>query len=99
MDWTIYLAETSYDLKDNRDNIKRELESNGFIVLPNKVIENFEEVYKNEVAAFWKIALCLYILLGARMDQFPTDQQIRDRSLKFKMILLHQNAKQMDLGD
>lgn len=68
---TIYLAETSYDLKDNRDNIKRELESNGFIVLPNKVIENFEEVYKNEVAAFLEDCTLSIHLIGSTYGSIP----------------------------
>jgi hypothetical protein len=30
----VYLAETSYDLQDRRDSIRRELESHGYLVLP-----------------------------------------------------------------
>ncbi len=32
----VYLAETSYDLQDRRDSIRRELESRGYLVLPDR---------------------------------------------------------------
>ncbi|MEP7107932.1 MAG: TIR domain-containing protein [Ferruginibacter sp.] len=37
----IYLAETTYDLQSYRDNLARELQEGGFIVLPNMNLPNF----------------------------------------------------------
>ncbi|MEO1050032.1 MAG: toll/interleukin-1 receptor domain-containing protein [Bacteroidota bacterium] len=33
---TVYLAETSYDLNEERDKVKRELTDNGYLVLPDR---------------------------------------------------------------
>jgi hypothetical protein len=46
---TIYLAETSYDLRSERDRIKRELQRRGHTVLPDKQFPLYAPEFKEEV--------------------------------------------------
>jgi len=46
---TVYLADTSFDKKEERDKIKRWLKEGGFNVLPNKSMSEIADEYKREV--------------------------------------------------
>ena len=48
----IYLAETSYDLQTYRDNLARELQEGGFMILPDKNIPNVIDKYSAGVERF-----------------------------------------------
>lgn len=51
---TVYLAETSFDLRDEREAIKRELVRNGYQVLPDQplplVVSDFNDVVRGQLA-------------------------------------------------
>ncbi|HJU56867.1 MAG TPA: TIR domain-containing protein [Pyrinomonadaceae bacterium] len=46
---TIYLAETTYDRMNDRDNIKRELQERGYEILPDKVLPYVSPHYEEAV--------------------------------------------------
>ena len=48
----IYLAETTYDLQSYRDNLARELQEGGFVVLPNKNLPHVINKYTEDVEAY-----------------------------------------------
>jgi len=48
----IYLAETSYDLETYRDNVARELQEGGFIILPDKNLPNVVNKYSAGVESY-----------------------------------------------
>ena len=50
----IYLADTSEDLKEYRDTIKRELEDEGYTVFPNRILTLVFDKFESEVEGFMK---------------------------------------------
>ena len=50
----IYLADTSEDLKEYRNTIKRELEDEGYTVFPNRTLTLVFDKFKSEVEGFLK---------------------------------------------
>lgn len=47
----VYLAEASYDLKERRDTIRRDLQSHGYTVVPDRPLPGFGPDYISEVRA------------------------------------------------
>lgn len=83
---TVYLAETSYDLQEERDKIKRELQQRGHLVLPDQTLPtyypDFERVVTENLA---RCKLSIH-LIGARYGMIP---EAAERSL---MALQHDLA-------
>lgn len=67
----IYLAETSYDMDEYRDNLKRELENKGFTVFPNKNIKPVASVYKSEVTSMMSQCSLSVHLIGSSYGLIP----------------------------
>ncbi len=61
----IYLAETTYDLQSYRDNLARELQEGGFIVLPNKNLPNVIGKYTAEVEGYLDQSILSIHLISA----------------------------------
>lgn len=61
----IYLAETTYDLQIYRDNLSRELQEGGFIVLPNKNLPVVFDKYTAEVESCLSQSLLSVHLISA----------------------------------
>lgn len=74
----VYLAETSYDLQEERDKIKRELQQRGHLVLPDQTLPtyypDFERVVQENLA---RCKLSIH-LIGARYGMIP---EAEERSL------------------
>lgn len=68
---TIYLAETTQDLKEYRNKLKGELEDNGFTVYPNRIIENEKSVYQNDVTEFINKSSLSIHLIGSKYGSIP----------------------------
>ena len=67
---SIYLAETTYDLHDARDNIRRELQQRGYVVLPDEALPyspNFADAVREQMA---KCRLSIH-LVGRRYGTVP----------------------------
>ncbi|MBC7968996.1 MAG: DUF4062 domain-containing protein [Verrucomicrobia bacterium] len=83
---TVYLAETSYDLQEDRDKIRRELQQRGHLVLPDQTLPtyypDFERVVTENLA---RCKLSIH-LIGARYGMIP---EAAERSL---MALQHDLA-------
>ncbi|PSB24623.1 DUF4062 domain-containing protein [Stenomitos frigidus] len=71
----VYLAETSYDLQDDRDKIKRELQQRGHLVLPDQTLPtyypDFERVVTENLA---RCKLSIH-LVGSRYGMIPEDAE------------------------
>ena len=74
----IYLADTSYDLKEYHENIKRELEDTGFTVLPNKHLTPVAGLMREEIESFMKECVLSIHVVGSSYGLVPegTDQSI-----------------------
>ena len=74
----IYLADTSYELREYHESLKRELEDSGFMVLPNKNLTLVADIYKSEVEAFMNDCMLSIHLIGASYGLVPegTDQSV-----------------------
>jgi hypothetical protein len=70
---SVYLAETSYDLREDRDRVKRELQERGYKVLPDRELTykspEYEEAVRDGVAR----ALMSVHLIGASYGIIPED--------------------------
>jgi hypothetical protein len=67
----IYLAETSFDLKGERDKIKREFEHQGYTILPNKALPLEAEEFKNAVRAYLAQCKISVHLIGENYGIIP----------------------------
>ena len=67
----IYLADTTYDLRDYHENLKRELEDSGFTVLPNKNLPLIADQYIKEAEAFMNDCILSIHLLGPSYGLIP----------------------------
>ncbi|HYV91305.1 MAG TPA: hypothetical protein VE978_05965 [Chitinophagales bacterium] len=74
----IYLADTTYDLRDYHESLKRELEDNGFSVVPNKNMTPVADIFKSEVETFINDAILSIHLIGSSYGLVPegTDKSI-----------------------
>lgn len=67
----IFLAETSSDLKDYRNKLKRELETNGHTIFPDKNYEPVAEEYRKEIEADMNDCSLSIHLLGSKYGFIP----------------------------
>lgn len=89
---TIYLAETSYDLSEYRDNLKRELEAKGLTVLPDKNLPLIADKYKQEVATGMNESTLSIHLVGSSYGTVP------DGSEKSIVVLQNEIAAQQSVS-
>jgi hypothetical protein len=71
----IYLAETTSDLNDQRDLIKRELQQHGHIVLPDKGLPLFAPTLQETVREYLGRSELSIHLLGASYGVIPEDAE------------------------
>src|SRR5947209_6485241 len=68
---TIYLAETTTDLADVRDQLRREMMARGYIVVPDQSLPLVAAELKEKVTA-WLKPCCLSVhLIGSRFGLVP----------------------------
>ncbi len=67
----IYLADTTYDLREYHESLKRELEDSGFTILPNKNLPLVADQYMAEAEAFMKECILSLHLLGPSYGLIP----------------------------
>ncbi|HEX8652464.1 MAG TPA: DUF4062 domain-containing protein [Pyrinomonadaceae bacterium] len=71
---TIYLAHTTSDLNEERDNIQRELQQHGHRVLPDKELPLDATALKEAVREYLKNSQLSIHLIGARYGMVPEDE-------------------------
>jgi len=67
----IYLADTTYDLREYHESLKRELEDSGFTVFPNKNLTPVADIFKGEVETFLNDAILSIHLIGSSYGLVP----------------------------
>lgn len=67
----IYLSDVSFEMKEYREKIKRELESKGYAVLPNRDIPYVASTYVNEVNNFLNDCTMSIHLIGTGFGLVP----------------------------
>ncbi len=77
-DQTVFLAETTFDLRDVRDRIKRELQERGYRVLPECPLPLFADELTQRVRSEIRQANAVVHLIGSRYGIVPEGS---DRSL------------------
>jgi hypothetical protein len=74
----VYLAETSYDLQEDRDKIKRELQQRGHLVLPDQTLPTYYPDFERVVTEnLGRCKLSIH-LIGSRYGMIP---EAAERSL------------------
>jgi TIR domain len=68
---TIYLAETTSDLRETRNKIKSELQSHGYDILPNKELPSFSPNYEEAVGECVGRAKLSVHLIGSNYGIIP----------------------------
>jgi TIR domain-containing protein len=68
---TIYLAETTYDVRDDRDKIKRELQRRGHIVLPDRQLPAYAPEFETAVREAVNRSDFSVHLIGANYGVIP----------------------------
>jgi hypothetical protein len=71
---TVYVAQTSSDLLDERDKIVRELQDRGYFVLPDKELPHQTPDYQNAVQENLKRACLSIHLIGEKYGLIPEDE-------------------------
>jgi len=69
----VFLAQTTDDLEEERDQIRRYLEQFGFLVLPEGDLPGGGEAFRTEIERDIKQADLYVHLLGPRAGRFPAD--------------------------
>ena len=72
----VYLAETSYDLTEYRDSIKRELQEHGYAIYPDRPLPLIASEYKDQVKSMMSECDLSIHLVGEKYGLVPeeTDQ-------------------------
>jgi hypothetical protein len=76
---TVYLAETTSDLSDERDRVMRELRDRGFQVLPDEELPRETPDYQNVVRKNLSLASLSVHLIGAKYGLIPDGEE--DKSI------------------
>jgi TIR domain/Domain of unknown function (DUF4062) len=86
---TIYLAETTQDLENQRNSVKRELEQRGYLVLPDKVLPSYypdlERVVMENLA---RSKLSIH-MIGSRYGSIPEDAERSLIALQYELAVAH----------
>ncbi len=72
---TVYLAETTSDLRDERERIKTELRQQGYTVLPDEPLPLNGDGFREAVAAHLERSALSIHLVGARPGMVPEDER------------------------
>jgi hypothetical protein len=72
---TVYLAETTSDLRDERDRIKTELRQQGYTVLPDEPLPLNGSGFRDAVTAYLERSALSIHLVGARPGMVPEDER------------------------
>ena len=75
---TVYLAETSFDLSPQRDNIKRELQERGHLVMPDRPLPLSGPELQSAVRTYLQTSKLSIHLIGANYGVIP---EAADRSV------------------
>jgi hypothetical protein len=68
---TVYLAETTRELRDERDRLKRRLEAQGYRVLPDRPLPITAAEFKRAVQDYLRISQISIHLLGQKYGSYP----------------------------
>ena len=68
---SVYLAETTFDLRDERDSIRRELQQRGYNVLPDKSLPSDAESFRRAVREYLEQSRLSIHLIGANYGDMP----------------------------
>ena len=74
---TIYLAETTSDLRDERDRVRRELLQHGHVVLPDKALPQEKDSLEEVVRDYLKRSRLSVHLIGENYGAIPEMEQFR----------------------
>jgi hypothetical protein len=90
---TVYLAETSSDLQEERDKIKRELQQRGHLVLPDQALPtyypDFEQVVQDNLA---RCKLSIH-MIGSRYGVIPEEAEKSLLALQYELAVAHGQAR------
>jgi hypothetical protein len=76
---SIYLAETTPELCDDRNEIKRMLQLRGYHVLPDENLPFEASVFEEKVKAYLEASMLSIHLIGADYTTIPAEDAIRQR--------------------
>ena len=87
----VYLAETTFDRREDRERIKDQLEQFQYEVLPDKLLPSVSPDYEQAVAAYLKRAKLSVHLLGSRYAGTPEGANATAAQLQLDLAIQHQD--------
>ncbi|MEB3357600.1 MAG: hypothetical protein VKK04_12805 [Synechococcales bacterium] len=85
----IYLAETTSDLRDARDNIRRELQQRGYLVLPDEALPHSPDFSEAVITHLCRCRLSIH-LVGRRYGIVPEGAEQSVVELQHTLATAHQ---------
>ncbi|MGD1845748.1 MAG: DUF4062 domain-containing protein [Salibacteraceae bacterium] len=90
-----YLSQVSYDLQEERDSIRRELENAGFEVLPQAHLSMIAPELEKEVAEYLQACELVVQLVGANYGVVPEGSQQSIVEIQNKVLTAHASTPRL----
>lgn len=87
----VYLAETTFDRREDRERIKDQLEQFQYEVLPDKLLPSVSPDYEQAVAAYLRRAKLSVHLLGSRYAGTPEGASSTAAQLQLDLAIQHRD--------
>ncbi|NJL38717.1 MAG: DUF4062 domain-containing protein [Leptolyngbyaceae cyanobacterium SM1_4_3] len=88
----IYLAETTFDLTDERDKIRRELQQRGHLVLPDRALPPYNPAFERLVQENLERCRLSIHLIGSRYGIVPEGADRSLVELQHELAIAHSHA-------
>jgi hypothetical protein len=86
----IYLAETTFDLREKRDNVRRELQQRGYVVLPDQPLPSYSPEFEQVVQENLVQSKLSVHLIGERYGLIPEAAEQSAIELQYELAIAHQ---------
>lgn len=92
----VYLAESTSDLKEYRDKLKRELEDNGLLIFPDRHLEPVESIYKTEVTEMMNDCSLSIHLIGSTYGLVPEGSDKSIIAIQNDIAAIQSHSRDLD---
>lgn len=95
---SIYLAETTPDLSDERNEIKRMLQLHGYHILPDENLPFESSAFEEKVRKYLELSILSIHLIGSDHTVVPVEEQLRLRLNLQHQLAAERVSKQHELA-
>lgn len=86
----VYLAETTFDLREKRDSVRRELQQRGYVVLPEQPLPSYGPEFEQAVQDCLTQSKLSIHLVGERYGLIPEAAEQSAIELQYELAIAHQ---------